>query len=235
MISRADKDVELWEQWKRNPSEDNTRALLQQTAGVRNRAVQTWSGSISPGTLQSEAVKQSINAFQTYNPKKNVKLTTHLTNSLKKLSRDAYAEVSFLRMPEDRQMRYQSFNTAREDLKDRLGRDPSPYELSDELGWTVAECRRFLNEDRTVLISSEPLPVGLQSMSASQGTNPNDPMHFVIADLPEQDRIIFEHTTGYGGAKILSGQELMGKLGITQSQLSYRKRIIAQRVKQYRG
>lgn len=231
----AKKDVEIWNRWKQNPSEDNTRALLNQTANIRHKAVQNWSGSISPTTLHSEAVKQSIKAFETYDPNKNVQLSTHLTNQLKKLSRDAYAEVSFLRMPEERQMKYRTFEFGREELREKLGREPSAFELSDRLGWSLAETRRFLSEDKTVLMNSEPLPVGMQSMSTSGDINPNDPLHFAIADLSPTDQLIFEHTTGYGGAKVLTGAELMRKTGLSQSQISYRKRIITQRVKSFRG
>jgi hypothetical protein len=229
-----DQDIKLWQQWQQNPNKDNTKALLDQTAGIRHRSIQSWSGSLSPVTLQSEAVKQSLNAFKSFDPSKDVKLTTHLTNNLKKLSRDAYAEVSFLRMPEDRQMKYRSFETAREDLKERLGRSPSDFELADELSWSLPEVRRFLSEDKKILVDSEPLPIGLQSFSLTGGLDPNDRLHFVVADMNDVDKQIFAHTTGYEGAKILTGADLMRKLNLTQSQLSYRKRVIADQVKAFR-
>lgn len=229
----ADKDVQIWEQWKKNPNDvNNTRALLKQTAPLRYRAVTNWQGSVSPTTLNSEAVRISMKAFNTYDPNKNVKLSTHLTNNLKKLSRLGYQEVSFLRMPEERQMKYTTFDTARQDMKDRLGRDPSAMELSDELGWPTAEVDRFLKEDRKLLISSEPLPVGMDAFVPQKGIDPNDKTHFVLADMNPVDQQIFKHTTGYGGNKILSGKELMDKLGIKQSQLSYRKQVIAKKFKE---
>lgn len=233
MSGLSDKDMEIWKQWQRNKTEDNTRALLNQTQKIRYRAVSNWTGSVSPVTLNSEAVKLSMKAFDTFDPDKGVKLSTHLTNSLKKLSRLGYSEVSFLRMPEERQMKYTTFETAKEDLRERLGRDPSEMELADELGWPAAEVGRFIKEDRKVLMSSEPLPVGMESFAPQTGVNPNDRTHYAVADMNPIDQQIFKHTTGYGGAPILDGKTLMEKLNLKQSQLSYRKQVITRELKKF--
>ena len=233
-MSIADKDIEIWQQWKKNRTEDNTRALLNQTHKLRHRAISNWQGSVSPVTLNSEAVKISMKAFDTYDPSKNVKLSTHLTNNLKKLSRLGYSEVSFLRIPEERQMKYTTFETAKEDLRERLGRDGSATELAAELGWPVAEVERFLKEDRKILISSEPTPVGMESFVPQTGVNPNDKAHFILADMNPLDQQIFKHTTGYGGAEIMDGKTLMNKLNLKQSQLSYRKQVISKTMREFR-
>lgn len=233
MSKVAERDIELWKQWSQNRNVDNTRALLNQTQGVRYRAVNNWTGSVSPTTLNSEAIKISMKAFESFDPNKGVQLSTHLTNNLKKLSRLGYSEVSFLRMPEERQMKYTAFETAKDDMKERLGRDPSEMELADELGWPAAEVARFLKEDRKILISSEPLPVGMESFTPQAGVDPNDRTHYAVADMNPVDQQIFKHTTGYGGAQILDGKSLMKKLNLKQSQLSYRKQVITRELKKF--
>ena len=230
-----DKDKEIWEKWKQDRSHESARELLQATAGVRQQAINNWSGSISPTTLQSEALKLSMEAFDSYDPGRNVKLTTHLTNSLKKMSRMAYNEVSFLRLPEDRQLRFSSYNNAKNELSDFLGRDPSAEELSDELGWPVAEVIRMQNEDRNTLIASEPLPVAMETHSNIDGSDPDHAVHYALTEMPGVDQQIFRHTTGYGGAPIYDAKQMKKNLGINQNQLSYRKKKIVSYLKGVKG
>lgn len=225
------KDLELWRTWNSSRTPDSLGNLLKATEGARYRGMQPWQGTISPVSLNSEALKQSVKAFETFKPEKGNKLTTHLTNYLQKASRLVYEEASMLRVPESRQMKAISFRNAQESLEEELGREPSAEEMSDELGWPVREIQRFKQESRQVLISSEPLPVGVEGFCPEQGTNATDKMHYVIADMDPVDQTIFRHTTGYGNSSILSGKDLTKKLNINQGQLSYRKKQIAKNIR----
>ena len=58
---------------------------------------------------------------------------------------------------------------------------------------------------------------------------------FVYNDLSPQQKKIFEHTTGYGGAPILSNAHIMRKFNMTQGQLSYQKKLLTDHISKATG
>ncbi len=86
------------------------------------------------------------------------------------------------------------------------------------------------NELRSSFGESAPTPPGFES--SFEGSTELD---FVYHDLNTQDKTVFEHTTGYGGAPILDGRSLATKTGLTQGQISHSKRRIRKLVKGVRG
>ena len=217
----AKKDMEAWNKWNTDQTPENMGKLLKQTEKVRYKAIQNWTGTLAPASLNSEAVKLSVRAFKTYDPDKNVKLSTHLTTHLKKLSRMNYSEQNLARIPENRQMSYTTYHRAFSELEDHMGREPTIEELADHLSWSTAEVRRFQRESRKEFVASEPLPV-FDSMKEDG----NKHIYFAVADMAPTDRLIFEHTTGFNGNKIMENKGLMAKTGLNQGQLSHRKRLI---------
>src|SRR5579859_3329395 len=70
----------------------------------------------------AEAYKLANKAAKSFDPNKDVKFSTHLTNQLKKLSRISTMYGSSVRLPENKQFKLQRINTAEAELKDSLGR-----------------------------------------------------------------------------------------------------------------
>ena len=226
----AAEDIKLWKKWKQTQSPADLGVLLKRTEGVRRNALHSWKTTVSPVTMNSEAIKLSVDAFAKYDPNRGVKLSTHLTNHLQKLSRTVYEESSFLSIPENRTLKNTTYTQAQEDMRERLGRDPSSDELSDELGWPVREVERFQKESRQLLVASEPVPIGMEGFCPDQGTDPNHRLHYALADMQPVDQEIFRLATGYGGNPVTPNPGIMKKLNIKQSQLSYRKRVIANKL-----
>lgn len=227
----AKKDQELWSAWNKTPTPANMNALLNHTAPIRHHVLSAWGTTVSPVTMNSEAVKHSVAAFKSYDPKRGTKLSTHLTNQLQKVSRVVYEESSFLHIPENRTLKRATYNQADTDLKERLGREPSAEELSDELGWPSREVERFKKETHQLLVASEPIPIGMEGFNPnSDAADPNHKLHYALADMNPVDQQIFRHSTGYNGAPVLSGKEITKAMNINQSQLSYRKRVITDRL-----
>ena len=220
-MSRSEKDIALWNAWRDDPSKGNLSNLLEQVNPILQKEVNRWSGgAVARPVLEIQAKQIAIDTFNNYDPSKAA-LNTHLTNQLKGLSRSPYTYASPARMPEHRQVKVGTFKSAEESLKEVLGREPTVQELADELSWSKREVSRFLDEQRVTYSTSMPIPPGFEKYSPDQSLI--DSMYHVLAD---QDKIVFEHTTGYGGRPILSAQQLMGMSGMTQGQVSHSKRRI---------
>lgn len=226
----SQQDMILWKQWNRTKNPQDLANLLRHTEGIRRNVVNSWKSTVSPVTMNSDALRHSVDAFKKFDPTRGVKLSTHLTNHLQKISRTVYEESSFLSIPENRTLKRTTYTQAEDDLRERYGRDPSAEELSDELGWPVREVERFQRESRQLLVASEPIPVGMEGHCSDQGIDPNHKLHYVLADMPGSDQQIFRYSTGYGDTPILDSKEIQKRMNIKQSQLSYRKRVIAEKL-----
>jgi hypothetical protein len=229
MSARSDRDMELYTAYKANPNKNTLNPLLKQFDGTINKAVNKWGGgNVAPMVLKIKAkgiVKDAINNFD---PSKS-QLNTHVTNHLKGLSRPVY-ETQVARMPESRTYKTGTFLARQDELTNTLGRIPTVSELSEDLKWSQKEVGRFREELRAQYSTSKPTPPGFENFNSDMAE-----LDFIYHDLNDQDKVVFEHTTGYGGAPILSGAGLTRKSKLTQGQISHSKRRIRNKVLTYRG
>ena len=221
--SRSEQDRVLWDQWKKNPTDANTSALLQQINPLIQREVNKWAGTLARPLLETEGKRLAVQAFQTYDPNRGAALGTHIVNQLQKMSRLSYANQNVARLPENKMLQFHAFHVAHSELQDTLGRAPSADELSDHLGWTMQRLEHFRKlTGHQELLESGSFESGIKGQIVSDDAN--HLVDFLHHDLPPTQKAIFEHLTGYRGAEQLNNQQIQKKLNITQGQYSYQKR-----------
>ena len=229
-MNRSDLDTQAWNAWNASKSKKNLGVLLNRVKPILHKEVSRWSGGgVARPVLEMEAKKIALNSFGTYNPTKS-KLSTHLTNNLKGLSREVYTYSNPARLPEHRMIKAKTFIAVEDNLTETLGRLPSAQELADELNWNKKEVGRLRKELRSSFSDNAPAPPGFNS--TFEGAQELD---FIYHDLNQQDKVVFEHTTGYSGAPILDGRSLINKTGLSQGQISHSKRRIRNKVLGHRG
>jgi DNA-directed RNA polymerase specialized sigma subunit len=229
-MSVADKDLELWEKWNKRKSQANLSKLLDQMTPIIKNAVRQYSGSLSPVILEAEAKIQAVKAFHSYNPSMGTKLSTHVINYLQKINRLVYKHQELYSVPEDRRIKYHTFDSIRSHLKDQLDRDPTGEELADNLKWSRSEVNRYLSEDRRELSESMPISNDADFFRAGDSAM----TAYIYNDLNPTEKVLFEHTTGYGGKPILATPQLLQKLNMTQGQLSYMKKNLVDKIERAR-
>lgn len=235
MPTRKEKDIELWEQWKKTKSSYDLQQLMRQMDPVIQAEVNKWSGAIARPVLEAKGKTLALEAFESYNPKKGAALNTHLTNRLKKLSRKVYTHQDAVRVPEYKKLKINTFLQGQSELMGQHGREPTSQELSDHLGWSsklVADVQRATAPE---FIESADVGAGMFEHTSIWGRDDDAMVDMIYYDLDPTDKIIFEHSTGYGGKRILPNDRIMKKTGLTQGQLSYRKRKIVDRLQTILG
>jgi DNA-directed RNA polymerase specialized sigma subunit len=230
MAFDKDKDIAVWREWKGNQTENNMQKVLDRMNPVVQGEVNRWSGTLARPLLELEAKRLASEAIKSYSPGRGAALATHVTNRLRKLSRISYTHQNVARIPEYQTMQFHTYQSAKSDLEDKLGREPSGAELSQQLGWSRPYLSRFQTSLRTEFLESgEPPPIF---------DKPSDDarvIDFIYNDLPPQQQTIFQHTTGYMGSPVLSNRQLMKKLRLSQGQLSYQKRLLTNHIKDLTG
>lgn len=173
----------------------------------------------------AEAYKLAHKAAEGFDPKKDTKFSTHLTNQLKKLSRISTMYGTTVRLPENKQFKLQHINNAEKELVDQLGRPPSALEVSEYTHIPLAHLNKIKQgRSHEVNISS------LQHTPVFINNTNDDWLHFVYHDLTDIDRVIFEHKTGFNGKKVLNNEEIAKLLNISPSAVGNRAKMITEKV-----
>lgn len=215
---RQQDDLELWRKWQSSNSPQDLEPLLNQLEPLIQREVQKWGSVVPPAALSARARLLTVDALKKYNPNKGAAVGTHVASQIRKLSRHVYPYQNVARLPENKQLNYNTFQVAQQRLVDNLGREPSSDELSDELGWNPRKVGEFQKA------------FGLQEYVESEGAyfdvdqSPDMMVDFYHHGLASKDKVLFEDITGYQGKPSMNNSGLMRKHKMTQGQLSYRKR-----------
>lgn len=232
---RQEADMAAWKTWKQAPTDANASALLRQVEPLIQREVNKWAGSLARPLLETEGKRLAMQAFQNYDPNKGAALGTHVVNQLQRMSRLSYANQNVARLPENKMLLFHSYNMAHTELADSLGRHPTTDEMADRLAWPI----KRVEEYRKSIGRREMLESGGLFESSDAGLYGDDVashvVDFVHHDLPPQHKAIFEHLTGYGGAEVLSNQQIQKKLGLTQGQYSYAKKQLVTHLEKVHG
>jgi DNA-directed RNA polymerase specialized sigma subunit len=197
---------------------EDHRKLIEYEAGK-------YSKMLPLDVVRAEAYKLAAKAAKSFDPNKDVKFSTHLTNQLKKLSRISTMYGSTVRLPENKQFKLQKINNAELELKDSLGREPSLLELSEYTKIPLAQVNQ-IKQHRT----SEVNISNLQYTPVFVNNTNDDWLHFIYHDLPDIDKVIFEHKTGFGGKKLMNNDELAKLLKLSPSTVGHRAKMIASKV-----
>ena len=229
--SVKEQDIELWKSYKSSRSTQDRNELLGRFKGVIESQVNKWAGPVPREVLSTEAKILAIKAFDSYQEGMGTALSTHVVNNLAPISRTVYTYQNTARLPENLTLKMHSFNAANEHLGSSLGRAPTTDELRDELGWNSSEINRIKNYSRRDLVESTGVP-GDGFFSSSQDSE-DSLLAAMYYDFLPQEKTLFEMITGYNGAPKLANPEICRRLGITQSQLSYQKTQLKNKIDAY--
>jgi DNA-directed RNA polymerase specialized sigma subunit len=221
--TRQEQDLALWRKWKQSPTDANASALLKSIDPLVQREVNKWAGSLARPLLETEGKRLAMEAFHSYDPNRGAALGTHVVNQMQRMSRLSYSNQNAARLPENKMLQYHAFTMGHASLQDELGRAPTSDELSDRLGWSGKHLTKFRQSigHQELLESGGTEGVSAGTFTAEESDHTVD---FIHHDLPPRQKAIFEHLTGYGGAEMLSNQQIQKKLNITQGQYSYDKK-----------
>lgn len=221
----------MWRRWRADPGDHTLRPLLRQIHPIIQSEANKWRGVLADPLLYARGQVLARKALDTFDDKRGVQLSTHVTNNLRKLSRLTYSNQNVARLSENKTLQFNTFRMARDRLEDALGRSASVDELADELCWTPLRVAQF----RTQTSRQELLEGGghgdPEAVPSDQKSSDDFLVDFVHHDLPQQQKVIFEHLTGYGGAQKLPPAQVAAKLGLSSAQLAYQKRLITERVR----
>lgn len=224
--SYREADNELWRKWKKSKSPQDASNLVDHLLPLVRSDIQRYSTNMSYPVVEAYAKDLILQACKKYDPNKGVALATFVKTYMLKLNQYGNTWRSPMKIPEHRAHKHSKFKRSFDDLSMNLDREPTISELADHLKWSKAEVTRFLNEIRGEYSEDRPFVSSYNPKASLE----EDMIEYIYFDLTSQEKLLLEYTTGYGGKKKLSNKEIMQKLKINQNQLSYRRKLLADKI-----
>lgn len=225
----ADDFDSVYSQWKTTHTPETNTAVLKTLQPVIDTAVMSYAGQAASPTIRARAKLMALKALDTYDPNKG-NVRTHLLSQLQSLRRLSAQTQNIISIPEQVSLDYSHLNESENELRDRLGRDPSDDELADDTGLSVRRIRKVrafnqpVAEGMTVRDVGPDDAYGGDTASLIPGTTRTADawFNFVYEDLNPIDKLIADMTLGRHGRKKTSTQEIARRLNITPGAVSQR-------------
>ena len=234
MSKRAEEDLKYWHAWKSSGQQPTKlEPLLSRFDGMVSYTVNKYkgqggvAGNIPEPVLRAEVQNNLMDAFESYDPSKNVQLSTYAQHHLKKTYRFVTTHQNVARIPEPYTNRITEYSLASERLQNKLNRPPSSIELADVLKWPVSHVetmQRSLRKDLS--------PHSFQVDPVSLRTSRFEEVKSLIPyELTPQENAVFEllMSTNTPISKI----DIARRLNISPSRVSKINKKIAQKMLAY--
>lgn len=227
-------DAERIAEWQKSKDPKLFAEMIIRYQPVVNSVVRKYSTvGVAPATLRAQATSQMIKAFNSYDPTKGAQPTTHIWNNLQKVQRIASESQISGHIPEHRNLKRATFTIVKQNLEDRLGYEPSTSELSDELNWNKKETARMLNEIQGETTASK-ADFDFYGNSITKEHKDKALVDYLYHELSGKDKVIFEHTFGFGGKPILNNKDIAKKLRVNEMFVHRAKKKMSKKVREMR-
>ncbi len=231
---RASKEdeLELWRKWKAGGQKpEDLDQLLQSFRPLLNEKMRAYKGRVKlipDSAIEAEFQLRFVEALRTYDPDKGA-ISTYVYRYLDKAKRFIAENQNVGRIPENRIYKIKAYNTAKDDLAEKLSRPATPKELSAHLGWPVSEVERMDSELRNDLLTQgfEDDPYALTPSKAEEV------LRLFKYELTGLERETYEYLTGYGKPRATSTGEIAKKLKIPDYQVSRYKESIQKKLRRH--
>jgi DNA-directed RNA polymerase specialized sigma subunit len=220
--------------WKQKATPQTRSELLRQVDPVIQTGIKSYGGpSRGSPNLRSQARRLALTSFDSYDPAKG-SLKTHLLSNLRRLQRTGAQEAQVISLPERVALDKKHLDETENELRYKLGRDPSDMELADYTGLSLKRVG-YVRQAKPVASASQ-IEAASEDASMPASEIPGiDQMagaweNFVYYDLDPMDQAIFDMTLGRHGRNKMSTTEIARRLGLTPGAISQRAAKIQQKL-----
>jgi RNA polymerase primary sigma factor len=215
-------------EWTKTPTPESNVKILSAVQPTIDTALSSYVGKNPSPIMQSRAKLMALNALKTYDPQRG-NVRTHLLSQLQSLRRLAAKEQNIISIPEQVGLDFQKLESAENELRDKLNRDPADDEVADYTGLSVRRIRKIRSFNQPVAegmtqVTADPDSSPTEIASTLPGANFSTDawINFVYDDLTPTDKLIMDMTLGRNGRRRASTQEIARRLNITPGAVSQR-------------
>lgn len=231
--------VELtpYEQWKFDPTPDNKSRVVKELDPLIKSTLHQIGGGSNPH-LYSQARLLASKAVDTYSPDHGASLNTWVSQQLMPLRRIRRESQLAVKVPESAQLDAYHLMRVEREFMDKHDREPDLEELADAANMPIRRIekvrKQFVQLAYDDGVNQDMEEGGSPSMQVSYSTPDyeTEALDYVYNDSDYADRKIIEHKLGYGGADLMSGEELAAMLKVSPAQITRRSKKLMYRLQQ---
>ena len=221
-----------WQKWKQGGEKpDDLRPLLKSLNPLVQKKMSQWKNRvpIPPAAMEAEFKKHLLGGLRTFDPTRGAQLNTHVFHQMRRAERFIKANQNFGYIPEARSDKIGSFKLVEAEMAQELGRPPNSTELSEKMKWSPKEVGRMQRELRKDIpasgFSADP--------AANMPSKEREALRLVHYDLSQEEKSVFEMTTGMNGQQVLTPGQVATKLNMSPSKVSRIRNSISQKLARY--
>jgi DNA-directed RNA polymerase specialized sigma subunit len=238
---RREEDLQLWQTWKKDPTQGNMHTLMRRFEPVfRSKVNQFKAPNVNTAAFRGNLKLHAVRAYETYDPSR-ASLRTHLDNHLRKSMRFNAQHQNMAYIPEGQTAYIGGIDRARDELMEDTGQEPSHNQIAsfvnqrpDLLGGKKRLSARMVarvqgNRRKDVIGST------MEADPTAYGTNRNESVLGLLRPtLNQKQQQVFDHLYGMNGKPRVDKTGVLAKrLGLSPSQVSRLKSGIAKKYKKY--
>jgi len=187
--------IQRWQQEK-GPQDfeflyNNHQRMIEKAGNRYMRSTQ-----LPKAAVRSDMLRQYIKALESFNPTKGAALSTHVTTHMQHTGRYLQKYQNIGKISSTRTQHIGEFSRVMAQMSDKLGREPSTHELSDELSLSPKDVAILRKEMRKDIVAEG--PGGQQVVEQSRAL---DRMYFTYGSLNPEQQSVMEYTEGMFGRK----------------------------------
>lgn len=230
---RGQKDFQLWKTWVDNGKQpEDLDPLMKQLDGLVRKATNVYAGKVNlpKAAIRAEFQIQAMKALDKYDPTRGAQLGTFLDWQLRRGRRFVTTYQNIGHIPENRIYKITDFQNAQSALRDRLGREPSNLEISDQLHWPVNQVSAL-----SVELGRKEVPTSMLKgdMAGSGVSRETEVLSLLQYELAPEEKSVYEYVVGINGKQQLTPGQIATKLNMSPSKVSRIKLSIGQKAKKY--
>lgn len=204
--------------------------LLRTYMPVLRQRVKVYSKAPVPEpALVGEAMKLLLYAVERYDPSKGVTFRTFLGHTLQGLYRYVNQYKNVARIPEHQVLQISRFQNTKSILQADKGREPTPGEMADALGWSMPQVERM----ETVLSRRDIAMSGIETLHEMEVVDKRleDLLEFTYFRLPPEEKLVYDYSLGrHGKPRLADVKEIARRTGLTSGKVYEIKARLARQV-----
>lgn len=219
-----------YEKWQLFKDSDSLYEVTKSLRPTIDSVVASLGGTGNP-QIASKARVIAAKAIQSYDPSAGATLPTWVSQQLRQLTRDIRKSNNLVHIPDGVQLDAYALYRAESEFEDEHGREPTVEELADISHLPVKRILDVRTKMRPIITDAgTETDEGSSTLQVESSDYTQDALDYVYAESDRNDKKILEYTVGYGGAPVLSNDQIMQKLRLTPVQLSRRKARLSLRI-----
>lgn len=231
--ARREEEHALWNTWKENPNPATLRPIVGAFSGVVGEHLRRYRPpNANEAALRANLTRQVVGAVESYNPTRGAQLSTHVRNRLKRSIRLVNQVGNHAQVSEGRTALFAPIRMAGEELRETLGRDPTP----DEIGQRIGQQGRLVREIQIEQGTKDILGSSFESdPTARSAPREREVLDLLRPALRPKEQSLFDHLYGLNGQpRITETGALAKRLGTSSPQISRLKKNILKTYEEYR-